>query len=347
MSRSKLSRQIERFSSTATILAPLCSKYNGQSVRPFMESAQVYNENFRSSNEFANLLRAHQNFLQGSISICNRLFDNYEPAKQASVYDWSRHFFNLLNASKKVVDEAYQLAYTVGRTDSTTVTLIEKEDNPLVHIRRKVIIDDADFETYKKTIFDWKCSIQAVYVEEQYMKHIVELCNARSSKFNPREVRVNTCRFRRTITIPDNSFESTPQICVLNAELLAHKTKVAQREKEDKLTIEDIDIYVAVYRRYQHELVAFVFLNFLTMYNETCVQCVRVFLEQQHSVMFNLLQKRRKLHAHELEKLKQQKRLDELTWSDIDKTSLHANPDAATCKSNSCLSQTKVVGSLE
>ncbi|WBR61494.1 hypothetical protein [Drosophila suzukii associated hytrosavirus 1] len=344
MSKNKLSRQIDNFSKQATIISPLCSKYNATYVKPFMEAAQIYNENFRSSTEFMNLLRAHANFLHGSIGICNRLFDNYEPSKQNSIYDWSKHFFNLLNASKKLLDEAYNLAYTVGRTDPTTKTIIAKEENPLVKIRRKVIIEDGDYDTYKKTMFNWKCSIQALYVEEQYMKHLVDICNSRKSRFNPREVKENTCTLKRSITVPQYDYESTPQICVLNAELMVHKSKIDIYEKKNKLKVEDLDTYLNIYNRYQKELIAFVFTNFSRLYNETCVQCLRIFLEQQHSIIFNLLEKRKKLISHEVEKINENRRLDGLTWTDIDKTTqVQANTD---CKTDLCLNQSKIVGSL-
>lgn len=347
MSKNKLARQIDKFSSSATIIAPLCSKYNASSIKPFLEAAQIYNENFRSSTEFANLLRAHRLLMQGSISICNRLFDNYEASKQNAIYDWSKHFFNCLNAAKQVVDEAYNLAYTVGRDDFTTKTIIEKEQNPLVRIQRKVILEDGEYDVYKKSMFDWKCSIQALYVEEQYMKHIVEMCNARKSKFNPREAKLNTCTLRRTITIPDREFESTPQICVLNAELMTHKANIERLEKSDKLTKEAIDQYLLVYNRYQRELIAFVFINFNKLYNETCVQCIKIFLEQQHSIVFNLLQRRKRILIRETEVATENRRMDEIAWTDNNKTNNQTFVPACSGGADSCLNQTKVVGSLE
>lgn len=347
MSKNKISKQIEHFSTMATIVSPLCSKYNANSVKPFLEGAQIYAENFRSSAEFSNLLRLHKSFMSGSISICNRLFDNYEASKQNSVYDWSRHFFNLLNASKKVIDEAYNLAYTVGRDDTTTKTIIDEEKNPLVKIKRKVILEEGDYDIYKKNMFDWKCSIQALYVEEEYMKHIVNMCNSRKSKFNPKEAKVNRCSLRRTITLPDRDFETTPQLCVLNAELMTHKSNVEMHEKKNKLTIVDIDNYLTVYGQYQRELVAFVFTNFATLYNETCVQCIKVFLEQQHSIVFNLLEKRKKLVVAEREKQNENKRMEHIAWNDIDKTTLYTNQVCGSSGQDSCVTQTKVVGSLE
>lgn len=346
MSKIILSKQIEYFSTMATIISPLCSKYNTNSIKPFLEGAQIYAENFRSSTEFSNLLRLHKSFMAGSINICNRLFDNYEASKQNAVYDWSRHLFNLLNASKKVVDQAYNLAYTVGRDDSLTKISIEKEKNPLVRIRRKVILEDGEYDVYKKNMFDWKCSIQSLYVEEEYMKHIVEICNSRKSKFNPKEVKVNACTIRRTITIPDSDFESTPQLCVLNAELMTHKTNIDRHEKNEKLTLTDIDNYLIVYNQYQHELIAFVFTNFLILYNETCVQCIKVFLEQQHSIVFNLLDKRKKLLSKDIKTQNENKRIDNVAWNAIDKTNSYTNQ---ICEGGQdlCSNQSKVVGSLE
>lgn len=342
MSKNKLSKQIENFSSVSTIISPLCSKYNGNSIRPFIEAAQVYNENFRSSIEFSNLLRAHQNLMLGSINICNRLFDNYEAAKQNAIYDWSKHFFNVLNVAKRLVDEAYNLAYTVGRTDNATRTTIDKEENPLVQIERKVIIDDADYEIYRKSMFDWKCSIQALYVEEQYMKHIVEMCNSRKSKFNPNEATLNRCTLRRTITVPDMEYEATPHICILNAEMITHKLKIEDHEKTGKLTVEDIDSYLLVYQRYQRELISFVFTNFSRLYNETCVQCIKIFLEQQHSIVFNLIQRRKRLIVAQTEKYNEERRTEGIAWNgdgggDISKTK---------CTNDLCTNQVKVVGSL-
>lgn len=339
MSKNKLSKQIENFSSVATVISPLCSKYNGNSIRPFLEAAQVYTENFRSSVEFSNLLRAHRNLMQGSISICNRLFDNYEAAKQNSIYDWSKHFFNVLNAAKRVIDEAYNLAYTVGRTDPTTRTTIEKEQNPLVQIERKVILEDGDYEAYRKTMFDWKCSIQALYVEEKYMKHIVEICNSRKTKFNPKDVSINKCNLRRSLVIPETDYESTPHICILNAELMTHKLKIEDHEKNNKLTVDDIDNYLLVYQRYQRELISFVFMNFAKLYNETCVQCIKIFLEQQHSIVFNLIQRRKNLIAANMEKANEERRKEEIAWDDINKTK-------SPCADESCSNQIKVVGSL-
>lgn len=215
MAKTKLSKQVEICSSYAIIVSPLCSKYNANSIKPFQEGAQVYNENYRSSAEFANVLRLHKNFLKGSISICNGLFDNYEPSKQGSVYTWSKHLFNFINVSKQILDEVYNMAYTVGRDDDTTKNIIDKEINPLVKIKRKVILEDGEYDIYKKTIFDWKCSIQAIYVEEQYMKHIVQMCISRQPIVNPNETVVNggnTCAFRRTTTINDRPNESTPRL---------------------------------------------------------------------------------------------------------------------------------------
>lgn len=346
MSKPKLSKQIENFSSMASIISPLCSKYNANSIKPFLAAAQIYKDNFRSGVEFSNLLRAHQNLMNGSISICNRLFDNYETAKQNAIYDWSKHFFNVLNAAKLVVDDAYRLAYTVGRDDVVTKTSIETEKNPLVQIQRKVIVSDGDYDTYKKTMHDWKCSIQSLYVEEQYMNHIVEMCNARKTKFSPREAKMNTCTLRRTVTMPANDQGSTPQICVLNAQLLTQKQEIDSREKNNKLAVEDIDSYLMIYNRYQQELIAFTFTNFSQLYNEKCVQCLKIFLEQQHSIVFNLLQRRKRLVTSLTEKENENKRMEQIAWNDIDKTIYvtrscsDANPDA------SCLNKTKVVGSL-
>lgn len=343
MSKNKLSKQIDIFASRAITISPLCGRYNVNSVQPFQEGAQVYNENFRSGTEFANILRLHRNFLKGSIRICNRLFDNYEPSKQSLVYLWSKHFFDLLDASKRVIDEAYNLAYTVGRDDKNTLTSIEKESNPLVNIQRKLILEDGEYDSYKRNMFDWKCSIQSLYVEEQYMKHIVDMCNSRKSKFNPREAKINRCTLRRTITIPDREFENTPQLCILNAELFVHKSKIEKQEKDDKLTIEDVDNYLQIYNRYQYELVTFVFTNFSTLYNETCVQCIKIFLEQQHSIIFNLLQKRNRLTAKKIQVSKLEGRGEQISWSEnIDKTS-----SCITGNIDSCINQSKVVGSLE
>lgn len=346
MSKVKLLKQLERFASLASIVSPLCSKYNNSSVKPFLESAQIYSENFRSSTEFTSLLQAHQRFMMGSVSICNRLFDNYEASKQNSIYDWSKHFFNLLAAAKRVIDDAYNLAYTVGRTDPTTKTIIEKEDNPLVQIQRKVILEEGEYDAVKKSMFDWKCGIQALYVEEQYMKHIVEMCNSRKTKFNPNEAQLNTCTLRKTMTIPENSYAGrTPTICVLNAELINGKMRIETHEKNGSLAVDDIDNYLAVYNRYQRELIAFVFANFAQLYNEPCVQCIKIFLEQQHSIVFNLLQRRKKLVNAAVEKRDEDMRHDHIVWNDIDKSRLAEG----TCDSNSsaCFGPTKVVGSLQ
>lgn len=351
MSKQKLSKRIDHFASIASIVSPLCAKYNVNSIKPFIEGAQVYNENFRSSVEFINTLRLHREFMVGSIAICSRLFDNYEPAKQSYIYVWSKHLFDLLNAAKTIIDESYNLAYTVGRSDATTKTIIDKETNPLVKIHRKVILEDSDYDTYKKNMFNWKCTTQSIYVEERYMKHIVELCNSRKSKFNPKEAKLNTCTLRRTITIPDNDYSSTPQLCVLNAELYTHKAKIELHEKNNKLTTSDIDNYVLVYTRYQRELISFVFLNFSKLYNEQCVQCIKIFLEQQHSIMYNLLERRKKLVAEAAERTNENKRLDDIAWTNIDKTtSAYINSEEETCSAGNskfCTNQTKVVGSLE
>lgn len=347
MCTNKLKKQIENFSTLASLISPLCQKYNNNFIKPFLNAAQVYKENYRSSTEFLNLIRFHKNLMHGSIGICNSLFENYEELKQKAVYEWSWYFFNALHGAKKVLDEAYNLAYTVGRDDIVTKTLIENETNPLVQIQRKVILDDTDYDVYKKTMFDWKCNIQALYVEEQYMKHVVELCNSRKSKFNPREAKINKCTLRKTITIPDRDYESTPQICVLNAELIVQKTKIDLHEKNEKLTTEDIDNYIYIYSQYQRELIAFVFTNFSTLYNETCVQCIKVFLEQQHSIIFNLLQKRKILAVKIAEKIIEDKRIDKITWNDIDKVTSYSNNVCENgSNSNSCNNKVKVVGSL-
>lgn len=197
-------------------------------------------------------------------------------------------------------------------------------------------------------MFDWKCSIQALYVEEQYMKHIVEMCNSCKSKFNPKEVKVNTCTLRRTITIPDGDYESTPQICVFNAELMTHKMKIEKHEKNDKLAVYDIDNYLLVYSRNQREWIAFVFTNFSKLYNETCVQCIKIFLEQQHSIVFNLLQRRKKLVLRDMEKASENKRLEEITWNDTDKTNdTYPNRLCSNGNTESCVNETKVIGSLD
>lgn len=353
MSKNKFAKQIEKFSSSMTIVATLCSRYTTGSLKPFLDAAQVYNENYRSSTEFQRLLQAHYNLMQGSIGICNRLFDNYEAAKQNAIYDWSKRFFAMLDAAKRIIDEAYRLAYTVGRTDSVTTNLIEKEENPLVTIHRKIILEDGEFNSYKKTMFDWKCSVGSLYVEEQYMKHLVEMCNSRQSKFNPREAKLNKCTLRRTITIPDNDFETTPQICVLNAELMTNKLYVEQQEKTQKLTTDDLDKYILIYGRYQRELITFVFSNFLYLYNEKCVQCIKIFLEQQHSIIFNLLQRRKQLIADAREKITDIQHRDNVAWaSDIDKTNTTITSGNSCGISNgnfsgSCGIKPKVVGSLE
>lgn len=346
MNKNKLSKRIESFITFAGIVAPLCSKYNINSIKPFLEGAQIYNENFRSITEFRNLLRLHEELCSGTINICNRLFDNYEESKQSLIYDWSKHIFNLLYGSKKIIDEAYNLAYTVGRDDATTKTLIDKEQNPLVKIYRKVIIEDGDYEAYKKSMFDWKCNIQSLYVEEQYMKHIVELCNSRNTKSNATEAKVNTCSRRKTIYISNQNYESTPNICILNAELFSHKSKIDALEKDNTISIQDIDNYIIIYKQYQHELISFVLHNFLKLYNETCVQCLKVFLEQQHSIVFSMLQKRKKLVSDEVATMNNNKRIDDLTWNDIDKvTSKNRNCSGANQKT--CINQTKFVGSLK
>ena len=343
MNKNRLSKKIESFITFSNIVAPLCTKYNLGTIKPFLEGAQIYNENYRSNTEFRNLLRLHDEFCAGSVSICNRLFDNYEDSKQGLIYDWSKHIFNLINASKQIIDEAYNLAYTVGRDDVTTKSLIDKEQNPLVKIYRKVILEDGDYETYKKSMFDWKCSIQALYVEEQYMKHVVELCNSRNTKGGPLDAKMSTCSRRKALYVPDKNFDSTPKICVLNAELFSHKAKIDTREKEKKLSIQDIDSYVIVYKQYQHELIAFVLNNFGRLYNETCVRCLKIFLEQQHSIVFGLLQKRKRLAADELSERNNIRRMEELAWSDIDKTTF----GGGSCSGNQCTNQTKFVGSLK
>lgn len=344
MSKTKLSTQIDKFSKLAVIISPLCSKYNSNVVKPFVDSAQIYNENFRSSTEFYNLLHANKQFFIGSISICYRLFNNYEPSKQAALYEWSRKLFNLLNSAKKIIDDAYELAYTVGRTDTVTRSIIEKETNPLVTIRRKVIIEDYDYDAYKKTMVNWKCNIQTVYVEEQYMKHVVDVCNSRKSKFNPVEAKVNTCTLRRTITIPDNDYEATPQVCMLNAEVLAAKTKIEMHDKNNSLTVDDIDNYISLYNKYRHELISFTFGNFIQLYNETCVQCLRIFLEQQHSIVFNLLQRRKTIVQAEMLKYNETQRIDNINWTDINKDTLSTTKQ---CSDTVCTNPMKVVGSLE
>lgn len=341
--KSRLYKQIEHFSSLATVVSSICSKYNIGSVMPFLEAAQIYNENFRSNTEFRNLLRVHTHFMQGSVIICSSLFDNYESAKQNAMYDWSKKIFNLINLAKKIIDEAYQLAYTVGRTDDVTNNIIKKEQNPLVKIQRNVVLEEGEFEVYKKTLFDWKCEIQAIYVEEEFMKHIVELCNARKSKLNPKDVNVKKCTFRPILNVQDLKYESTPQICKLNSELLSHKIQIQNHEKNNKLTINDIDEYIVLYTRYQRELISFVFTNFLKLYNERCVQCLRIFLEQQHSIVFNLIQVRKKLMAMDKEKITEEKRIDSIMWnSDIDKSKV-----CSADNSQSCSNRVKVVGSLE
>lgn len=346
MSKIKLSKQIENFSSMASFVSPLCSKYTANSIKPFLSAAQVYNENYRSKTEFTTLLRAHQQLLHGSISICNRLFDNYEAAKQNAIYDWSNHFFNLLKSSKLVIDDAYRLAYTVGRTDQTTKQLIDTEKNPLVKIQRKVILEDGEYDTYKKTMHDWKCNVNALYVEEQYMNHIVEMCNTRKSQFNPTSAQMNVCTLRRSIIVPDRDFESTPRICVLNAELLSQKHQIEEHEKNGKLTTDDIDNYIRVYNHYQRELIAFTFTNFSRLYNEKCIQCIKIFLEQQHSIVYNLLKRRKKIISTMVENDNEKKRLDEIAWTDIDKNTYISQPCSGE-NSNSCINQTKVVGSLQ
>lgn len=336
----KLNKQIEIFTKLASLVSSLCRKYNNNYIKPFLNGAQVYSENYRSGTEFQHLIRLHDNFMQGSISICNSLFENYEELKQKSIYEWSHHFFNLLNEAKKVLDESYILAYTVGRTDITTTSLIENETNPLVKIQRKVIIEDGDFDIYKKNIFNWKCSIQALYVEEEFMKHIVEVCNGRGSRISPQDVKVTTCRFKRSAIMPDSNFSSTPQICVLNAELINQKSKIEIQEKNSKLTVDDINNYIVAYSRYQRELVAFVFTNFIKLYNESCVQCIKVFLEQQHSIMFNLIQKRKSLIVAERVKITENKNMDNIAWSNIDKVS-------NACSKGTCSENFKVVGSID
>lgn len=343
MSKKKLTQQIERFS-VLTSLVSFCPNYNNDSIKPFIEGAQIYKENYRSNNEFINLIRLHDNLMRGSVSICNSLFENYEPLKQKLIYEYSRNFFNLLNGAKKIIDEVYKLAYTVGRNDETTTTIIENEKNPLIEIHRKVILSDGDYEIYKKTMFNWKCSIQSIFIEEQYMKHIVELCNSRKSKFNPLEVKINKCSFRKVLSIPDKNFESTPTICRLNSELKQKKTDFEIKEKNDKLTTSDINNYIKSYREYQRELISFVFLNFSKLYNETCVQCIKVFLEQQHSIVFNMLEKLKQLEAKTIEEENKERNLDEVSWNVIDKVNSNSNKN---CKNlNSCKNKPKVVGSL-
>lgn len=350
MIKIELKKRIEHFSSMATIIAPLCSTYNNQAVKPFIEAAQIYNENYRSGIEFESLLEKHRTFMKDSIRLCNKLFDNYIPSKQNSIYDWSKSFFNVLNASKKIIDEAYKLAYTVGRDDITTKTIIENEKNPLVKIKRRYILTDGEFETYKKNMFDWRCGIQSLYVEEQYMKHIVELCNSRKSKFDPSQAKITggnigTCQFPRVIEIYENSTDSTPQICVLNAELLLKKHQIDKAGNNINIVV--ISEYLQLYARYQYELISFVFTNFTTLYQEMCVQCLRVFLEQQHSIMFNLLQKQKKLISEKEVEDEEKRRINDITWNDINKNAINStcgllngsDPDP------SC-NQTKLVGSL-
>lgn len=346
MNKNKLSKKIESFITFAGIVAPLCSKYNLNSIKPFLESAQIYNENFRSNTEFNNLLRLHQLFCSGSINICNRLFDNYEESKQSLIYDWSKHIFNLLDASKKIIDEAYNLAYTVGRDDTTTKSIVDKEKNPLVKIYRKVILEDGEYEAYKKSMFDWKCNIQSLYVEEQYMKHVVELCNSRNTNSNATEAKIQTCSRRKTIYVSNQNYESTPKICVLNAELYSHKSKIDNMEKENNLSVQDIDNYVIIYKHYQHELLSFVLHNFIKLYNETCVQCLKVFLEQQHGIVFSMLQKRKKILSTEVMTQIKSKQIDGLTWNDIDKATI-TNRNCSGVNQGTCTNQTKFVGSLK
>lgn len=343
MSKTKLSTQIEKFSSIASIVVPLCTKYSSNAIKPFADAAQVYVNNYRSRTEFYKLLNVHQSLMRSSIAICNRLFDNYEAAKQNAIYDWSKHVFDMLNASKLLIDEAYRLAYTVGRDDTTTKQVVDKETNPLVKIQRKVIIDDGEYETYKKTMHDWKCSIKALYVEEQYMQHIVDMCNSRNGKFNPQNAQVNECTLRRTIVVPDRENENTPRICILNSELLSHKYQIEEREKNEKLNIDDIDGYLRIYNMYQNELIAFTFTNFSRLYNEKCVQCIKIFLEQQHSIVFNLLQRRKKLVALMVEQKNEKKRIDDIAWTDINKSINQPCSD----NNPNCINQTKTVGSLE
>lgn len=343
MGKNKLTKQIENFSTLASLISPLCSRYNSESVAPFIKGAQIYNENFRSGVEFQKLLQLHKKFMVGSISICNSLFENYEELKQKLVYMWSWHLFNLLNGSKKVLDEVYKLAYTVGRTDENTVSAIEKEKNPLVKVQRYVILDDGEYETYKRSMFDWKCSIQALYVEEQYMKHIVDICNTRESKFNPQKT--TACTSSRSIITNDRDYQSTPRLCVLNAELIVLKSKFEIQERDGKLTITDIENYMFAYGHYQRELIAFVFSNFSNLYNETCVQCVKVFLEQQHSIMFNMLEKYRNLKSKMVETITEDKRMGRVAWNDINKetSSSHLNRN---CENNTCNNKIQIVGSL-
>lgn len=344
--QNKLSQQIDNFKNFASIVDTLCKRYNKYSIKPFLEGAQVYRENFRSATEFLNLLRLHRAFLLGSIDICNRLFDNYDVAKQNLIYTWSRHFFNLVNSSKKVIDAAYNLAYTVGRDDVVTNNLVAKEKNPLVEIQRRVILEEGEYDSYKKTMFDWKCNMQSVYVEERYMNSIVELCNSRHSKPHPEEVKISTCARRRAqrIIIPDNDYESTPPLCVLNAELLLNKGKIDLHEKNKQLTVEDIDNYVTIYNSYQRELISFVFTNFLQLYNETCVQCIKIFLEQQHSVVFNLLQVRKTLESRLVERNTAENLIQNISWTDINKTTTNTCGNGGS--KDSCINSVKVVGSL-
>lgn len=342
MSKTKLVKQIENFAILSNILAPLCSVYNNKGMKPFERAAQIYNENYRSSMEFANVLRHHKNLMTSSVDVCTRLFENFEENRQNSIYNWSKNFFNLLHAAKKILDEVYNLAYTVGRTDDITTLDIENEKNPLTQIKRNVIIEDGDYDIYKKTMFDWKCSIQAIYVEEEYMKHIVEICNSRKSKFNPGVVTVNACTLRRTLLVPENPVENTPHICVLNAEMMNHKMEIQRQEKNNELTITTIITYLNTFKQFQRELVSFVFTNFSALYNETSVQCLRVFLEQQHSVGFTLIQKLKKLEAIEKEKEHARTKLDHIAWNDdIDKI------NTTLCSRQTCAQKTKAVGSLE
>lgn len=353
MSKTKLIKQIENFSNIASFIYPLCPKFNNYSIKPFLEGAQVYAENFRSNVEFLNVVKLHKNFMRGSIDICTSLFENYEELKQKHIYNWSHTFFNLLHASKKVIDEIYNLAYTVGRNDSETVNLIENEKNPLVKFERKPILEESDYEIYRKSIFNWKCNIQSLYVEEQYMKHIVEICNSRNSfndnkKYNPNEISVNKCTIRKTVKISDNNSQATPPICVLNAELISHKFKVEILEKNDKLTPDDINFYIKLYNKYQRELISFVFLNFSKLYNEMCVQCIKVFLEQQHSIIFNLYQKQKFLQKN-IDQLNYiQKQKENIEWSDNNSSSNYETiSSSSNFKSNICKTQSKIVGSLK
>lgn len=341
----KLEKEIAKFSKLASIISLLCTTYNDDSVKPFIDSAQVYKSNYRSSNDFMNVIRNHKNLMKNSIRICYSLFENYEELKQKSIYEWSWHLFNLLNGAKKVMDEIYILAYTVGRDDTITTTQIQKETNPLVQIQRHVILDDGDFEVYKKSISDWKCNIQALYVEEKYMEHIVEMCNARKSKYNPKEAKINACKLRKSITLPDDNkyTDSTPNLCILNAELILYKSKIELLEKENKLTVDDINIYIIAYTRYQRELITFVFINFSKLYNETCVKCLRIFLEQQHGIVYNLIQKRKSIASSTKAKYQENTKNDNITWDNDD-----INKITSSCSNanNSCKKSLKIVGSL-